>query len=131
MAQLAHIALWVNDLEEMKAFYERYFDAASNAKYLNKKKQFQSYFLTFTSGARLEIMKRPEIESIQKQDSSQEFMGYTHIAFSVGSEATVDELTNRLVDEGYLEIQAPRRTGDGYYESIILDPEGNRIEIAV
>ena len=131
MAQLAHIALWVNDLEEMKAFYERYFDAASNAKYLNNKTQFQSYFLTFTSGARLEIMKRPEIESIQKQDSSQEFMGYTHIAFSVGSEATVDELTNRLVAEGYLEIQAPRRTGDGYYESIILDPEGNRIEIAV
>jgi len=131
MAQLAHIALWVNDLEEMKAFYERYFDAASNAKYLNNKTQFQSYFLTFTSGACLEIMKRPKIESIQKQDSSQEFMGYTHIAFSVGSEATVDELTNRLVDEGYLEIQAPRRTGDGYYESIILDPEGNRIEIAV
>ena len=23
----------------------------------------------------------------------------------------------------------PRRTGDGYYESVIIDPDGNRIEI--
>lgn len=25
----------------------------------------------------------------------------------------------------------PRRTGDGFYESAVLDPEGNRIEITV
>jgi len=130
MAELAHVALWVNDLEEMKAFYIRYFDAVANAKYLNEETQFQSYFLAFASGTRLEIMKRPEIESSKRQVSSQEFMGYTHIAFSVGSEETVDELTNLLVAGGYVQVQAPRHTGDGHYESVILDPEGNRIEIA-
>ena len=130
MAELAHIALWVNDLEVMKAFYIRYFNATANSIYVNEETQLQSYFLTFDSGARLEIMKRPDIESIKRQVLSQEFMGYTHIAFSIGSEETVDELTNRLVAEGYVQVQAPRRTGDGYYESVILDPEGNRIEIA-
>ena len=43
----------------------------------------------------------------------------------------VDELTQRLVNDGYERLDGPRRTGDGYYESVVLDPEGNRIEITV
>ena len=127
---IAHLALWAKDLENLKTFYERYFGAQANPKYINAQKHFQSYFLTFTSGARLELMYRPDIPSMATP-SGQERLGYAHLAMSVGSESAVDTLTMRLVNDGYQRLDGPRRTGDGYYESVVLDPEGNRIEIAV
>lgn len=128
--QINHVALWVNDLEHVKAFYERYFGAQANAKYVNERKQFQSYFLTFAGGPNLELMQHPDITPLDRQPG-QEFLGYAHLAMAVGSEAAVDELTARLVADGYQRIDGPRWTGDGYYESVVLDPEGNRIEITV
>jgi lactoylglutathione lyase len=127
---IAHLAIWAKDLEKLKRFYERYFDAQATAKYLNAQKQFQSYFLTFASGAQLELMHRPDIPPMSTQ-LGQEFLGYAHLAISVGSEAAVDALTMRLVNDGYQRLDGPRRTGDGYYESVVLDPEGNRLEITV
>jgi lactoylglutathione lyase len=52
-----------------------------------------------------------------------------HLAFSTGSKEKVDALTERLRNDGFEIIGAPRTTGDGYYESVILDPENNIIEI--
>ncbi len=115
----------------MRVFYETWFGATANEKYSNSQKQFQSYFLSFASGARLELMQRPDISAVNRQDAGQEFHGYAHLAISVGSEAAVDDLTARLVAAGFPKLDGPRRTGDGYYESVILDPEGNRIEITV
>jgi lactoylglutathione lyase len=60
-----------------------------------------------------------------------QFTGYIHMALSVGSKARVDELTAKLRQDGYPVVSEPRRTGDGYYESCVLDPDGNRIEITV
>jgi lactoylglutathione lyase len=127
---LTHVALWTKDIERLKSFYERYFNAQASAKYTNAQKQFQSYFLTFATGARLELMQRPDISPLEKQ-TGQEFHGYAHLAMAVGSEAAVDRLTQRLVADGYPRLDGPRWTGDGYYESVILDPEGNRVEITV
>ncbi len=127
---ITHVALWAKDMEGLKEFYERYFAAQANAKYTNVQKQFQSYFLTFASGIRLELMQRPDIPTLDKQPG-QEFQGYAHLAIAIGSEAAVDQLTQRLVADGYPRLDGPRWTGDGYYESVILDPEGNRIEITV
>ena len=131
MAKLEHAALWANDIETLKTFYQTYFDAQANTKYINEKKQFQSYFLQFASGARLEIMQRPDISPVKREKIEQEFMGYAHLAFSVGSKTAVSDLTNQLIADGYTCLDGPRHTGDGYYESVILDPEGNRIEITV
>lgn len=64
-------------------------------------------------------------------DIYQQFTGLIHFAVSVGSEEKVDKLTALLQQDGYELIDGPRRTGDGYYESVILDPEKNRIEITV
>lgn len=130
MIKLEHIALWANDAERLKAFYQKYFDAQAGPKYVNEKKQFRSYFLKFSSGTRLEIMQRPDINPINRESSDQEFIGYTHLAFSVGSEKSVNVLTEQLIADGYEHLDGPRHTGDGYYESVILDPEGNRVEIA-
>ncbi|GAB3714043.1 VOC family protein [Spirosoma flavus] len=128
---IEHIAVWARDLERMRVFYETYFGATSNDKYVNTSKGFSSYFLRFPQGgSRLELMQMPGISDQINQGFTQ-YMGLTHLAISVDSEEEVDTLTNRLRSDGYVVIGEPRRTGDGYYESVVLDPEQNRIEITV
>ena len=127
---IEHIAMWVSDLEGMKKFYENYFSASSSDLYYNPKKQFSSYFLTFTHGTRLELMHMPSVPKSPTNRYSQ-FQGYIHIAVSVGTKEKVEHLTGLLKKDGYEVLDGPRTTGDGYYESVILDPEGNRIEITI
>lgn len=126
--KIEHLATWVRDLEKMKAFYEKYFQTTSNEKYFNSKKNFHSYFLSFEGECRLEIMQMPNIPE-NRNDVHQQYMGIIHFAVSVGSREKVDQLTEQLRADGYEIVGEPRTTGDGYYESIILDPENNRIEI--
>ncbi|MBW3695826.1 glyoxalase [Vibrio sp. T187] len=126
--RIEHIAIWTQNLELMKSFYQKYFNAQANPKYVNSAKGFSSYFLSFESGARLELMQMDTIPQ-SKDDLYAQFQGLIHFAFDVGSQHKVDELTNELLLQGYEVLDGPRRTGDGYYESVILDPEGNRIEI--
>lgn len=126
--KLEHIALWTSRLEALRSFYEVHFGAVAGPKYTNPKKGFSSYFLRFESGARMEIMTRTDITSASEKN---ERLGYAHVAISVGSEAKVLELTERLRNLGVPVESDPRRTGDGYFESVVLDPEGNRIELTV
>ncbi|MBD2752672.1 VOC family protein [Spirosoma validum] len=128
---IEHVAIWVHDLERMRSFYETYFGATANSRYMNTQKKFASYFLSFPHGGpRLEIMQMPGIREAPKDGPSQ-WMGYAHVACSVGSETAVDTLTNQLRTDGYTIVDGPRRTGDGYYESVVLDPEQNRIEVTI
>jgi lactoylglutathione lyase len=126
--KIEHIAMYVNNLEKVKEFFIFYLNAKANDGYHNKNSDFKSYFLTFDSGTRLEIMNKPEMEDIHKTLAR---TGFIHIAFSVGSKEKVDELTERLHQDGYEVISEPRTTGDGYYESCIIGIEGNQIEITV
>ena len=125
---IEHIAMYVNDLEKTKEFFSRYLGAKSNNIYHNKKTDFKSYFLSFDSGSRLEIMTKPELVD-DKKDLKR--TGFIHIAFSVGSKGKVDELTEILKADGYEVVSGPRTTGDGYYESCIVGIEGNQIEITI
>ena len=124
--KIEHAAIWVRDLEDMKDFYCAFFKGTAGAKYRNEKTGFESYFIAFDGGARLELMTRPDIGSA---DALAPFCGFAHLAFSTGSEKEVDLMTNVLRAAGCRISSEPRRTGDGYYESCILDPEGNSIEI--
>ena len=125
---IEHLAIRCQDIEKMRSFYESYFGATSNAKYINAKKEFESYFLSFKEGSRLELMSRTDVSSLQK-DIREEYIGLAHFAMRVGSEEKVNTLTEQLRNDGFTIIGEPRRTGDGYYESVVLDPENNRIEI--
>jgi lactoylglutathione lyase len=125
-----HVALWTHDLERLKQFYTTYFQASAGGKYHNPRTQFESYFLSFASGPRLEIMQMPGIPPAD-HDVLAQFTGYVHIAVSVGSKEQVDAVTLRLQGDGYRVLDGPRTTGDGYYESSVLDPDSNRIEITV
>ncbi|HEY0653906.1 MAG TPA: VOC family protein [Chryseosolibacter sp.] len=128
--RIEHLAIWVQNLEAMKTFYTTYFHCTSGQKYLNAKKNFESYFLSFQGGSRLELMHMPGIEKHEGNYSNQ-FIGITHFAISVGSKDGVDSLTERLRLAGCAIVGEPRTTGDGYYESVVLDPEQNRIEITI
>ncbi|PWM99768.1 MAG: glyoxalase [Massilioclostridium sp.] len=126
--KIEHIAVYVNQLEEMKDFFVSFFGAVPNEGYYNSKTGFRSYFLSFSDGVRLEIMHRPDLCDTQKQPFR---TGYAHIAFCVGSKQKVDELTQQLSQAGYPVVSGPRTTGDGYYESCILGPEENLIELTI
>ena len=123
-----HIALFVTDLESARTFFETHLGGRAGALYRNPSTGFRSYFITFDSGARLEIMTKPGLADPEKP---RERTGYVHVAFSVGSKEKVDALTEKLRSEGYEVISGPRTTGDGYYESCIVAVEGNLIEITV
>jgi lactoylglutathione lyase len=127
--KIEHMAIWVNDLEVMRQFYLTYFDTTSGDKYVNAKKEFSAYFLTFGEAkTRLELMHRPDIsESSPKRGFT---MGVAHFAISVGGKDAVNQLTEWLRADHYVIESEPRTTGDGYYESVVLDPEGNYVEIS-
>jgi lactoylglutathione lyase len=125
---IEHVALWTTDLERCIQFYTRYFGATPGARYVNGKKGFESTFLQFSGGARLEVMKTSTLNPVELEAGAQR-MGLTHLALTVGSDSRVDELTHELKSAGHPILDGPRRTGDGYYESVVLDPDGNRIEI--
>ena len=124
--EIEHIALWTNDLERLRSFYNTYFEAKYSQKYRNEKKRFESYFLSFSNSTRIEIMSTPQLSPQWEQQNR---IGISHFAFRVGSKENVVLLTQKIKDAGYPVLSEPRMTGDGYYESVILDPDNNRIEI--
>ena len=128
MVRIEHVAIWTRDLERLRDFYARHFGARVGAPYRNPAREFESCFLQFEGGARLELMRIGELVLVEAPPGAQRH-GFTHLALSVGSEARVDALTSELRAAGCPVLDGPRRTGDGYYESVVLDPDGNRIEI--
>jgi lactoylglutathione lyase len=127
--KLEHVAVWVKDLEKIKDYYIKFFDATANDKYVNKEKEFQSYFLSFTSGARLEIMTRPDVPGNLNDTINKQHRGIIHLAFGVDSVDEVDHKFAQLKAAGFPILSGPRVTGDGYYEFETIDPENNRLEV--
>jgi catechol 2,3-dioxygenase-like lactoylglutathione lyase family enzyme/predicted nucleotidyltransferase len=118
VAQIEHAAAWVFDLERARGFYERWFKATAGARYSSSKRDFTSYFLTLGSGARLEVMS-----------SLGESPRLAHLAVSVGSSGAVDRLVKAKEAAGVRIVSGPGLTGDGYYEALVTDTEGNLLEI--
>lgn len=126
--RIDHLALWTDDVDRLTGFYAKYFGACVGSRYENPAKGFASRFVSFDAGARLEVMTTTRLE-LERAGRGAERSGLTHLAISVGSEQEVDRLTDRLRADGHEVASAPRRTGDGFYESVVLDPDGNRVEI--
>ena len=126
---LEHVAIWTTQLEALKNYYIKYFDARPNNKYTNHQKKFQSYFLSFKSGARLELMTMPGIPANQNDTLQKQHTGIIHLAFGVNTMDEVNAKAKELETDGFLILSGPRKTGDGYYEFETLDPDNNRIEV--
>ena len=127
--KITHIGIWTKQLEVLRSFYTTYFQGKSHAKYINPRKGFESSMIHLEGGCTLEIMSRTDVDQVRNSED-REFIGLAHLAFSTGSKDQVDRLTERLRQAGYKVIGEPRTTGDGFYESVILDPDNNRIEIS-
>ena len=124
--KIEHIALWTKNIERLRTFYETYFEAVCGPRYYNLANKFESYFLAFSHGARIELMSKPDLD---KRANDSLNIGYSHFAFKVGTIQEVNRLTEKFREAGIPIVGEPRHTGDGYYESVILDPDGNRIEL--
>jgi len=123
--KIHHIAIQTTKLEEMRSFYCTYFNGISNQKYINPTKEFESYFIHFDEGVSIELISRKDI--VFSMDG--EYLGYCHLALSLNSKAEVCELTERLRKDNYQIVGEPRVTGDGYFESAVLDVDGNKVEL--
>lgn len=123
-----HIGIWTLDLDRLIRFYTDYFEASARPEYSNPRKGYRSRFLRFRSGATIEIAT---LNGLPGHLGDTPRVGYAHLAIATGSVESVDALTERLRKDGYAVVDGPRWTGDGYYESAVLDPDGNRIEITV
>ncbi|PHP53814.1 VOC family protein [Actinomyces ruminis] len=133
MPRIDHAAIWVADLEGARDFYLHWFGGHANGQYHNPRSGLRTYILSFDDGAhapgrrgaRLELMSRPDVAA--RPDA--EMLGWAHISFALPDRAAVDDLATRARAAGVPVIDGPRQTGDGYYEAVLLDPEGNRVEI--
>jgi lactoylglutathione lyase len=125
-----HIAIWTTQLENLKNYYVRYFDGTANEKYTNIEKNFESYFVSFDSGARIELMQMPGIPENMNDPVEKQYLGIIHLAFGVNSMEMVNNKLNDLKKDGYKILRGPRKTGDGYWEFETLDPDNNRIEVS-
>lgn len=126
--KVEHLAIWTYNLDGMRSFYMHYFDASSSEVYYNHSREYRSYFLSFDGDCRIELMEMPGIPK-SKNNPLKQFTGIIHLAFKLGSKDKVNELSATLREDGYKIISAPRTTGNGNYESVFLDPDGNRVEI--
>lgn len=124
-----HIAIWTDNLERLKAYYLEFFEGTASARYTNNLTGFSSYFISFQSGARLELMTKPGIPDNLNDKVIAQHKGIIHVAFGVATMSDVDEMANHLRNDGYTILSGPRKTGDGYYEFETLDPDNNRIEV--
>ena len=127
--KLEHLAIWTDNIELLRNYYVSFFGGQSNEMYINPKTQFQSYFISFESGARLEIMSMPNIPDNTNDTINAQHKGIIHIAFSVDSKQEVDAKAALLLANGFEILNGPRVTGDGYYEFVTIDPDKNRLEV--
>jgi len=127
---LDHVAIWTTQLEMLKGYYVKYFNGRANKKYTNKETGIESYFVSFDSGSRLEIMQKPGIPENLNDRVIKQHQGLIHLSFGVENMELVNRKSEEMAKAGFRILRGPRKTGDGYYEFETLDPDNNRIEVA-
>jgi lactoylglutathione lyase len=125
-----HVAIWTSKLEKLKDYYIKYFNGTSNRKYTNTEKHFESYFISFDSGTRLELMQMPGIPENLNDTVEKQYLGIIHLSFGMESMQEVNDKFKELKKDGFRILRDPRKTGDGYWEFETLDPDNNRIEVS-
>jgi lactoylglutathione lyase len=127
--RIDHVAIWTENLEKLRDFYVELLDGSANEKYINPSTGFESYFISFGSGSRLELMRKPGIPENLNDRTGTQHLGLIHISFGLETMEIVNEKALQIEEAGYKIIRGPRRTGDGDWEFETAVPDGNRIEV--
>jgi lactoylglutathione lyase len=127
-AQIEHVALATNDLGCLCDFYQQLGTVASPP-CTDPDTGLRSCVLDFC-GVRLELFERPRNgEGAAGAGGSP---GLAHVGFALGSADAVDELSRVMAAAGHRVLEPPHRAGElGRYESVVLDPDGNRLKLTV
>lgn len=126
--KIAHVALWTANLERASDFYREMFGAEIGQTYVSETTPgFTSRFARLPDGPAIELMSLP---TLLPQSGNGPRVGWGHIAISLGTEHAVMALARRTESNGTL-VSGPRWTGDGYFEAVISDPDGNLVEVTI
>ena len=125
-----HVAIWTMQIEKLKDFYIKYFNGTVNRKYRNNENKFESYFVSFVSGSRIELMQKPGIPENLNDPVDKQYLGIIHLSFGAENMEEVNRKSADLSRDGYRILRGPRKTGDCYWEFETLDPDNNRIEVS-
>jgi lactoylglutathione lyase len=128
VAQIEHIALVTNDLERLCDFY-RQLGAVISPLATDQDIGPRSCVLDFC-GVRVEAFELPG--SGEAAAGEGRSPGVLHLGFALESADAVDELSALIAAAGHRVLEPPHRAGDpGRYESVVVDPDGNRIKLTV
>jgi lactoylglutathione lyase len=128
VAQIEHIALATSDVECLCDFY-RLLGAAALPPSTDPATGLRTCVLDFY-GVRLELYERPD----RRKGAAGEMLapGLMHLGFALGSADAVDELSRVIAEAGHRVLERPHRAGElGRYESVVSDPDGNRVKLTV
>ena len=128
VAQLVQIALATDDVEGLRDFY-RLLGGVASPPCIDRESGLQSCTLDFC-GLRLELLERPDHGEGAAVDGQSSVLVY--LSFALGTADAVDELSVVMAAAGHRVVEPPRRTCEvGCYESVVLDPGGNRLKLTV
>jgi len=126
--QIEHIALATSDLQRLCIFYRQLGAVVSSAS-TDSDTGLRICVFDFC-GTRLEVFERPGTRP--DVAGGERSPGLIHVGFALGSADAVDELTGSLAAAGHRVLEPPHRSSElGRYESVVLDPDGNRLKLIV
>jgi lactoylglutathione lyase len=128
VAQIEHIALATNDVERLCDFYQQ-LGAVASPPSTNPDTGVRSCALDFC-GVRLELIERRRGREGSAGD--ERLPALIHVGFALGSADAVDELGRMIAAAGHRVLEPPHRSSaQGRYESVVVDPDGNRLKLTV
>jgi lactoylglutathione lyase len=126
--QIDHIALATDDLACLHGFY-RSLGAVASPTSTDRDTGALSCVMDFC-GVRLVLFERPS--SGEAEIGNEQAPALLHLGLALGSADAVDELTAVIAAAGHRVVEPPGRNGEaGRYESVVLDPDGNRLKLSV
>jgi len=127
IAQIERIALATSDLESVCDFYRRLGGVDSPS--TEREGDLRACSLDFC-GIRVDVFERPHGGGVAANDGRSRRL--LHLGFALGSADAVDELSQALEAAGHRVLEPPHRDRvSGRYESVVLDPDGNRLKLSV
>ena len=130
LVQIEHIALVTGDLDRLCDFY-RLLGPVVSPPVTDADTGLRRCMLDFCS-VRLEVFERQDSGEVAPAGNQLQPPVLLHLGLVLGSADAVDELSRVVAAAGHRVPEPPHRVDQGgRYESVVLDPDGNRVKLTV